>query len=149
MRGPAVASRVRGSEGQFAPAEEGARGVGARAERGAADDRPLIEQVLDAAAANGRKVALLGRSMVRNMGIASDLGYLKVPDGVLIDYKKAVDLPDDRIVFMSTGSQGEPMAVLARMANLEHQIEIGPGDTVVLWQRRWPLPIGRVGKARV
>jgi ribonuclease J len=70
--------------------------------------------------------------MVRNMGIASDLGYLKVPDGVLIDYKKAVDLPDDRIVFMSTGSQGEPMAVLARMANLEHQIEIGPGDTVVL-----------------
>ncbi|MCF8541103.1 MAG: ribonuclease J [Aurantimicrobium sp.] len=91
-----------------------------------------VQQVLDAAAANGRKVALLGRSMVRNMGIASDLGYLKVPDGVLIDYKKAVDLPDDRIVFMSTGSQGEPMAVLARMANLEHQIEIGPGDTVVL-----------------
>jgi ribonuclease J len=91
-----------------------------------------VQQVLDAAAANGRQVALLGRSMVRNMGIASDLGYLKVPDGVLIDYKKAVDLPDDRIVFMSTGSQGEPMAVLARMANLEHQIEIGPGDTVVL-----------------
>lgn len=91
-----------------------------------------VQQVLDAAAANGRKVALLGRSMVRNMGIASDLGYLRVPDGVLIDYKKAVDLPDDRIVFMSTGSQGEPMAVLARMANLEHQIEIGPGDTVVL-----------------
>ena len=91
-----------------------------------------VQQVLDAAAANGRKVALLGRSMVRNMGIASDLGYLKVPDGLLIDYKKAVDLPDDRIVFMSTGSQGEPMAVLARMANLEHQIEIGPGDTVVL-----------------
>jgi ribonuclease J len=91
-----------------------------------------VQQVLDAASANGRKVALLGRSMVRNMGIASDLGYLKVPDGVLIDYKKAVDLPDDRIVFMSTGSQGEPMAVLARMANLEHQIEIGPGDTVVL-----------------
>ena len=91
-----------------------------------------VQQVLDAAVANGRKVALLGRSMVRNMGIASDLGYLKVPDGVLIDYKKAVDLPDDRIVFMSTGSQGEPMAVLARMANLEHQIEIGPGDTVGL-----------------
>jgi mRNA degradation ribonuclease J1/J2 len=70
--------------------------------------------------------------MVRNMGIAADLGYLNVPDGVLIDYKKAVDLPDDRIVYMSTGSQGEPMAVLSRMANLEHQIEIGPGDTVIL-----------------
>ena len=91
-----------------------------------------VQQVLDAAAANGRRVAFMGRSMVRNMGIAADLGYLKVPDGVLIDAKKAADLPDDRIVYMSTGSQGEPMAVLARMANLEHQIEIGPGDTVIL-----------------
>ncbi len=91
-----------------------------------------VQQVLDAAAENGRRVAFLGRSMVRNMGIAADLGYLKVPEGVLIDYKKAADLPDDRIVYMSTGSQGEPMAVLARMANLDHQIEIGPGDTVIL-----------------
>jgi ribonuclease J len=91
-----------------------------------------VQQVLDAAVANGRHVALLGRSMVRNMGIAEELGYLKVPEGVLIDYKKAADLPDDRIVYMSTGSQGEPMAVLARMANLEHQIEIGAGDTVIL-----------------
>jgi ribonuclease J len=91
-----------------------------------------VQQVLDSAAANGRRVALLGRSMVRNMGIAADLGYLKVPEGVLIDYKKAADLPDDKIVYMSTGSQGEPMAVLARMANLDHQIEVGPGDTVIL-----------------
>ncbi len=91
-----------------------------------------VQQVLDAAAANGRRVALLGRSMVRNMGIAADLGYLKVPEGVLIDYKKAADLPDNKIVYMSTGSQGEPMAVLARMANLDHQIEVGPGDTVIL-----------------
>jgi len=91
-----------------------------------------VQQVLDAAAANGRRVAFMGRSMVRNMTIAADLGYLKVPDGVLIDGKKAADLPDDKIVYMSTGSQGEPMAVLARMANLEHQIEIGKGDTVIL-----------------
>jgi ribonuclease J len=91
-----------------------------------------VQQVLDAAAANGRRVALLGRSMVRNMTIAAELGYLKVPEGVLIDYKKAADLPDDEIVYMSTGSQGEPMAVLARMANLDHQIEVGPGDTVIL-----------------
>ncbi len=91
-----------------------------------------VQQVLDAAAANGRQVALVGRSMVRNMGIAADLGYLKVPEGVLIDLKKALDLPDDRVVYMSTGSQGEPMAVLARMANLEHQIEVGDGDTVIL-----------------
>ncbi|MCB1280416.1 MAG: ribonuclease J, partial [Salinibacterium sp.] len=91
-----------------------------------------VQQVLDAAHANGRKVAFMGRSMVRNMTIAADLGYLKVPEGVLVDTKKAADLPDDRIVYMSTGSQGEPMAVLARMANLEHQIEVGRGDTVIL-----------------
>jgi ribonuclease J len=75
---------------------------------------------------------LMGRSMVRNMGIAADLGYLKVPDGVLLDAKQAANLPDHQLVYMSTGSQGEPMAVLARMANLEHQIEVGKGDTVIL-----------------
>ncbi|MFC7790262.1 ribonuclease J [Microbacterium sp. MAHUQ-60] len=91
-----------------------------------------VQQVIDAAHANGRRVAFLGRSMVRNMTIAEQLGYLRVPDGVLIDYKKARDLPDDRIVYMSTGSQGEPMAVLSRMANLDHAIEPGEGDTVIL-----------------
>lgn len=91
-----------------------------------------VQQVLDAAHANGRRVALLGRSMVRNMTIAEDLGYLRVPEGVLIDFKKAGDIPDDRIVYMSTGSQGEPMAVLSRMANRDHQIEIDEGDTVIL-----------------
>ncbi|MCR2794394.1 ribonuclease J [Microbacterium sp. zg.Y625] len=91
-----------------------------------------VQQVLDAAHSNGRRVALLGRSMLRNMTIAADLGYLTVPEGVLIDYKKAQDLPDDKIVYMSTGSQGEPMAVLSRMANLDHAIEPGPGDTVIL-----------------
>ncbi|GAB3031141.1 ribonuclease J [Parafrigoribacterium mesophilum] len=91
-----------------------------------------VQQVLDAAHANGRRVAFMGRSMVRNMTIAAELGYLRVPEGVLIDHKKAADLPDNKIVYMSTGSQGEPMAVLARMANLEHQIEVGKGDTVIL-----------------
>jgi ribonuclease J len=91
-----------------------------------------VQQVLDAAAAHGRRVALLGRSMVRNMTIAEELGYLNVPSGVLIDYKKARDLPENRIVYMSTGSQGEPMAVLSRMANNDHEIEPGPGDTVIL-----------------
>ena len=91
-----------------------------------------VQQVLDAAHANGRRVAFMGRSMVRNMTIAADLGYLRVPAGVLIDAKKAADLPDNKIVYMSTGSQGEPMAVLARMANLEHQIEVGKGDTIIL-----------------
>ncbi|MFE1645448.1 ribonuclease J [Microbacterium sp. P01] len=91
-----------------------------------------VQQVLDAAALHGRRVALLGRSMLRNMTIAEDLGYLHVPEGILIDYKKARDLPDDKIVYMSTGSQGEPMAVLSRMANNDHEIEPGPGDTVIL-----------------
>ncbi|PPI06120.1 ribonuclease J [Rathayibacter sp. AY1B8] len=91
-----------------------------------------VQQVLDAAHATGRRVALLGRSMVRNMRIAADLGYLHVPPGVLVDMKKSGDVPEDRIVYMSTGSQGEPMAVLSRMANLDHQIEPGEGDTVIL-----------------
>jgi ribonuclease J len=76
-----------------------------------------VQQVLDAAVANDRKVVLMGRSMVRNMGIAADLGYLKVPEGILVEAKKAADMPDSKLVYMSTGSQGEPMAVLARMAN--------------------------------
>lgn len=92
-----------------------------------------VQQVIDAAVANGRQVALVGRSMIRNMGIAKELGFLRVPDGVLVDQKKAVDLPDDAVVFMTTGSQGEPMAGLSRMANREHPtIEIGDGDTVIL-----------------
>ncbi|SJN32632.1 Ribonuclease J2 (endoribonuclease in RNA processing) [Microbacterium esteraromaticum] len=91
-----------------------------------------VQQVIDAAHANGRRVAFLGRSMVRNMTIAQQLGYLTVPDNTLIDYKKARDLPDDKIVYMSTGSQGEPMAVLSRMANLDHAIEPGEGDTIIL-----------------
>ena len=91
-----------------------------------------VQQVLDAAQKNGRRVVLLGRSMVRNMKIASDLGYLTVPEGVLVDLKKSGEIPDHRIVYMSTGSQGEPMAVLSRMVNKEHQVEVGDGDTVIL-----------------
>lgn len=91
-----------------------------------------VQQVLHAAAAHGRRVAFVGRSMVRNMTIAADLGYLDIPDGVLIDQKKAGNLPESQIVYMSTGSQGEPMAVLSRIASGEHQIELGDDDTVIL-----------------
>src|SRR5699024_5626850 len=80
-----------------------------------------VQQVLNAADAHGRKVALVGRSMVRNMKIAADLGYLDVPQGALIDIKKVDDYPDDQIVLMCTGSQGEPMAALSRMANRNHR----------------------------
>jgi ribonuclease J len=91
-----------------------------------------VQQVLDAAHANGRKVAMVGRSMLRNMGIAEELGYLTVPPGVLVDLKKLTDYPDDKIVLICTGSQGEPMAALSRMANRDHKIEVGDGDTVLL-----------------
>jgi ribonuclease J len=91
-----------------------------------------VQQVLDAAHANGRKVAMVGRSMLRNMGIAEDLGYLKVPPRVLVDLKKLTDYPDNKVVLICTGSQGEPMAALSRMANRDHKIEVGVGDTVLL-----------------
>ncbi|WP_426566571.1 ribonuclease J [Angustibacter sp. McL0619] len=91
-----------------------------------------VQQVLNAAHAHGRRVALVGRSMVRNMGVARDLGYLNVPDGVLIDVKAVDDLPDDQVVLMCTGSQGEPMAALSRMAGNDHRVRINEGDTVVL-----------------
>jgi ribonuclease J len=91
-----------------------------------------IQQVLDAAHEYGRKVAFVGRSMVRNMGIARDLGYLKVPGGLVVDVKTLDDLPDEDVVLICTGSQGEPMAALSRMANRDHQIRIMEGDTVIL-----------------
>ena len=91
-----------------------------------------IQQVIDAAAEHDRKVAFVGRSMVRNMGIARDLGYLNIPAGILVDHRDLVKMPDNKTVLICTGSQGEPMAALARIAKQEHQIKVGPGDTVLL-----------------
>ena len=92
-----------------------------------------VQQILDAAAANGRKAAYVGRSMVRNMGIAQELGYLNVPPGVLIDPKDLASLPPERQVLISTGSQGEPMSALSRIAQRDHHIvHIEEGDTVLL-----------------
>ena len=91
-----------------------------------------IQQVIDVAAAAGRKVALVGRSMVRNMNVARELGYLQVPADTLVASDKLSELPDDEIVLVCTGSQGEPMAVLSRIAAHDHDIRVGPGDTVVL-----------------
>ena len=90
-----------------------------------------VQQVIDIAAMHGRKTVFIGRSMVRNMKIAQDMGYLTVPPGVLIDVKD-LDSFDDNVVLICTGSQGEPMAALARMANGDHQIRVGEGDTVIL-----------------
>ncbi|MGH3409182.1 MAG: ribonuclease J [Streptosporangiaceae bacterium] len=94
-----------------------------------------VQQTMDAAATHGRKVALVGRSMVRNMGVARDLGYLRVPSvpgGLLVDMREAEELPPDQIVLISTGSQGEPMSALSRMAARDHPIRIAEGDTVIL-----------------
>ncbi len=92
-----------------------------------------VQQVLDSAAEHGRKVALIGRSMVRNMGIARDLGLLHIQGGLVVSLEEATALPADEIVFMSTGSQGEPMSALGRMASGDHRhVKIEPGDTVVL-----------------
>ncbi|WP_459718540.1 ribonuclease J [Actinophytocola sp. KF-1] len=92
-----------------------------------------VQQVFDVAVQNGRRVALVGRSMVRNMGIAVDLGLLHVPEGLLIDLHEALELPEHEVLFVSTGSQGEPLSALSRMARGEHrQIRILAGDTVVL-----------------
>ncbi|HEX2177097.1 MAG TPA: ribonuclease J [Nocardioidaceae bacterium] len=91
-----------------------------------------IQQVLDAAKEHGRKVAFVGRSMVRNMGIARDLGYLRVPKGLVVDFKELDRMPDKKVALVCTGSQGEPMAALARMANRDHMIRIGEGDTVLM-----------------
>ncbi len=92
-----------------------------------------VQQVLDAAVLHGRKVGYVGRSMVRNMGIASDLGYLRVPPGVMVDAKQLADLPPDQQVLVSTGSQGEPLSALSRIAQRNHDfVHIEEGDTVIL-----------------
>jgi ribonuclease J len=92
-----------------------------------------VQQVMDAAFEYERKVALIGRSMVRNMGIARELGLLRIPEGLLVSLDEATALPPNEIVFMSTGSQGEPMSALGRMSTGDHRhITIESGDTVVL-----------------
>jgi len=92
-----------------------------------------VQQVMDAAVRHGRKVVYVGRSMVRNMGVARELGYLKVPADTLIDLKQIDNYRDDEVVIISTGSQGEPLSALSRISNHEHPVvTAGPGDVVLL-----------------
>jgi ribonuclease J len=91
-----------------------------------------IQQIINAAHANNRSVAMIGRSMVKNQTIAAELGYLKVPGGTLISADQINELPDNRVVLICTGSQGEPMSALSRMANGDHSVSLGSNDTVVL-----------------
>jgi ribonuclease J len=92
-----------------------------------------VQQILDLAERFGRKVVYVGRSMVRNMNVARDLGYLRVPGDILADLKSIDQYPDNKLVFVSTGSQGEPLSALSRISNQEHPVvDAGPGDVVLL-----------------
>jgi ribonuclease J len=91
-----------------------------------------VQQVIDAAEALGRRVALLGRSMVKNVRIGRDLGHIRVPKGMLVEGRDLERIPDGDLVIVTTGSQGEPLAALRRMAYHEHrQVRLRPGDTIV------------------
>ncbi len=106
-----------------------------------------VQQVLDTAVLTERVVAFVGRSMVRNMGIARDLGLLSVPDGLLVDLREAEQLPSRRVLLVSTGSQGEPLSALSRMANREHPtITVVPDDTIVLASSLIPGNENAVGR---
>ncbi len=92
-----------------------------------------VQQIIDTAGKHGRRVATLGRSLENNVKMALELGYLKDPDKLLVDAREASFLPDHEVVFVVTGSQGEPMAVLSRIANGDHRdVTVGEGDTVII-----------------
>lgn len=92
-----------------------------------------VQQVINAAEMTGRKVAVIGRSMVNVVNIASDLGYLDIPDGMIIEPEEVGKMAADRVVILCTGSQGEPMSALTRMARSTHRkVDILPGDTVII-----------------
>ena len=92
-----------------------------------------IQQVISAASEYGRKVAVVGRSMENVVATAMELGYLDVPKGVLVDIEEIKRMPPDRVVILTTGSQGEPMSALTRIASADHKkVEITPGDIVII-----------------
>jgi ribonuclease J len=91
-----------------------------------------VQQVVDAASVLGRKVSLVGRSMRKNVNIGRMLGHIDVPEGMLVGPKEIEDFPDHKLVVISTGSQGEPLSALRRMAHGDHpQVELHDGDTVI------------------
>lgn len=92
-----------------------------------------VQQITDAAAKNGRFVSFLGRSMLANVRVTRELGYLNIPDSMIIPIEESAQYPDEKIVVVSTGSQGEPLSALSLMAAREHKwIKLTPGDTVIL-----------------
>ncbi len=98
-----------------------------------------VQQAAEVAIANGRKVAVVGRSMRKNMNIARSLGYVDLPEDVIVSPKEAMDLPRDEVLILCTGSQGEPMSALTRIAYGDHQnVEVERGDTVIISAK--PVP---------
>ena len=92
-----------------------------------------IQQIIDLAVENGRKVAVSGRSMANNTQMALELGYLHAPDGVLIDIEQLNKYPPEKVVLITTGSQGEPLSALSRMASASHRnVRVGPGDFIII-----------------
>jgi len=98
-----------------------------------------VQQAAEVAIANGRKVAVVGRSMRKNMNIARSLGYVDLPDDAIVSPKEAMELPRDEVLILCTGSQGEPMSALTRIAYGDHQnVEVERGDTVIISAK--PVP---------
>ena len=98
-----------------------------------------VQQIIDLAIESGRKVAVNGRSMVSNTEMAKELGYLHVPDTVLIDIEEVNKYPPEKVVLITTGSQGEPLSALSRMAQASHRnVKVGPGDFIIISAR--PIP---------
>lgn len=107
-----------------------------------------IQQVISAAYNYDRKVAIAGRSMVNVVGVAQELGYLDIPDGTLVELDEINNYPKEQIVLLTTGSQGEPMSALTRMAMSDHRrVQIEPGDTVIISAN--PIPGNEKLVARV
>lgn len=118
---------------------EGIRSLFARARRKRiiiatfASNLNRVQQIIDLAVEDGRKVAFSGRSMVNNTAMAQELGYMHIPDGTLIDIEQINQYPPEKIVLITTGSQGEPLSALSRMAQNSHrQVRVGPGDFIII-----------------
>ncbi len=107
-----------------------------------------VQQIADAALAFGRKIATIGMSMQKNVRLAREMGLLRIPDSALVDIDAIGDIPDGRLCVISTGSQGEPMSALTRMASRENRwLEIGAGDTVILSSH--PIPGNEMSVSKV
>lgn len=107
-----------------------------------------VQQIINAACSHGRKVAVEGRSMVNIINVAGELGYIQIPDGTLIDTEEIKKYPDDQVTIITTGSQGESMAALSRMAaSIHKKVTIKPGDVVIV--SATPIPGNEKSVARL